>query len=135
MRVFFLNTTLALSLFLAIIPKIGISSEQISHHGQRVDNNGDPNGCIVCHDGLTAASVHYCTVECGFGSPHPISREYPPKSKESSYTPAESLHQKGIRLYNGKISCVSCHDLGKSTKNHLITDDSDRSFCFSCHRI
>lgn len=121
--------------FLLITSKTVVSSEQFAHHGQLIANDGNPNGCIACHDGLTASSVHFCTVECGFGSSHPISREYPPRSKETSYAPVESLDEKGIRLYDGKVSCVSCHDLTKTTKYHLIVNDGGKTFCFMCHRI
>ena len=135
MRITALITTSVLIAFLLNIPKVGISAETIAHYGQIVENSGDPHGCIACHDGLTASDAHFCTVECGFGRSHSISKEYPPRSKESSFAPVESLQKKGIRLFNGKVSCVSCHDLTKSTKYNLIMEDSGSAICFACHRI
>ena len=53
--------------------------------------------------------------------------------KESFYAPVGSLQGKGIRLFNGKLSCVSCHDLKNSTKYNLVMDNSSSALCFSCH--
>lgn len=135
MRTMALIAATVLLAFLLNLPKDGVSAERVAHYGQMVENNGGPNDCIVCHDGLIAPDAHYCTVECGFGASHSIFKEYPPRSKEGSYAPVESLQEKGMRLFNGKVSCVSCHDLRKSTKYHLIMDNSRSALCFSCHLI
>lgn len=135
MRTMTLITASMILVFLLYFPKGGVSAEQVSHQGMMVDDDGNPNNCIVCHDGLIASEVHSCTVECGFGGSHSISREYPPRSKESGYASVESLREKGIRLYNGKVSCASCHDLKKTTEYHLVMDNSGSDLCFSCHII
>ena len=116
-------------------PKAGVFAEPVAHYGLTVDNDGGPYACIVCHDGVTAKPAPYCTVECGFATPHSNLKEYPTRSKESSYAPVESLIGKGIRLFNGTVSCGSCHDLNKATKYHLSVDNSSSSLCFSCHII
>ncbi len=125
------------SVLLAVLlnlPQAGVCAEKIAHHGMIVENTGSPYDCIACHDGLVASQAHFCTVECGFGTSHSISKAYPPRLKEDSYAPIESLQKKGIRLFNGKVSCVSCHDLKKSTKDHLIIDNGGSNLCYSCHR-
>lgn len=127
---------ITVSMLLVLLPfflKDGMSVEQVDHHGQMVDDSGDPIDCIVCHDGMIAPESHPCIVECGFGGSHPILKEYPPSMKESSYAPAGSLLAKGIRLFNGKLSCVSCHHLKNATKYHLVMDNSNSALCFSCH--
>lgn len=111
-----------------------VCAERIAHHGMTVENSESPYDCIACHDGLVAPEAHFCTVECGFGSSHSIFKEYPPRSKEDSYAPAESLQKKGIRLFKGKVSCASCHDLRNQSKDHLIMDNGGSALCFSCHR-
>lgn len=120
-------------IFLLNLSINGVSAELVTHSGQIVENSGDPNDCIVCHDGVTAPDARYCTVDCGFATSHSILKEYPPRSKESSYASVAALQEKGIRLFNGKIACVSCHDLQKTTKYHLIMDNSGSALCFSCH--
>lgn len=114
--------------------KVGVHAEQVDHHGLTVDYSDDPNDCITCHDGSIAPPARYCTVNCGFSTAHSILKDYPPRQKEQSYAPVESLQEKGIRLFNGKVSCVSCHDLKISTKNHLIMDNNGSVLCFSCHK-
>ncbi len=116
------------------LPQVGVCAEKIAHHGMIVENSGNPYDCIACHDGLVASEAHFCTVECGFGSSHSISKVYPPRFKEDSYAPVESLRENGIRLFNGKVSCASCHDLKNPTKDHLIMDNGGSALCFSCHR-
>lgn len=135
MRVKAFVTVSFLLVFLLCLLNVGVSAEQVDHHGQMVDVGGDPRNCTVCHDGLVAQDARYCRVECGFGSSHSILKEYPPRMNESSYAPVESLQEKGIRLFNGKVSCESCHDLKKSTEYHLIMDNSGSVLCFSCHII
>lgn len=127
---------IAVSIVLALLLYLltdGVYAEQVAHHGQIVDNSGDPKECIACHDGLIAPQAHYCTVECGFGTSHSILKDYPPREKESFYKPVESLQEKGIRLFDGKVICVSCHDLRITTKYHLIIDNSGSALCYSCH--
>lgn len=109
------------------------SADQVAHSGQIIENSGDPADCIICHDGVIAPEARYCTVDCGFATPHSILKEYPPRFKESSYASLESLQEKGIRLFNGKITCISCHDLKKTTKYHLIMENSGSALCYSCH--
>lgn len=120
--------------FLLYLLKDGVSAEQISHHGQMVDDSGDPNDCIVCHDGIIASYARYCTSECSAVTSHSIFKDYPPRLKERYYAPVESLRVKGIRLFNGKVSCVSCHDLRQSAKYHLIMDNKGDALCLSCHK-
>ena len=135
MRSIALITTAILVAILLNFQKVGVCAEKIAHFGVIVEDTGSPYDCIACHDGLIASQVHFCTVECGFGTSHSISKEYPPRLDENAYAPTESLQKKGIRLFNGKVSCVSCHDLNKSTKDLLIVDNGGSNLCYSCHRI
>jgi len=122
-----------LAAFAPFQPTESRAAERIAHHGQLVENIGDPSSCISCHDGLTATNAHFCTVECDFKGSHSIMKDYPPRFKEDAYAPTESLTEKGIRLYNGKVSCVSCHDLNQPAKYHLIFSNNPSSLCSACH--
>lgn len=115
------------------IPSVSSSLERLYHHGQLVENSSDPSYCITCHDGLIAPNAHFCTVECGFRNSHSILKDYPPRFKEDAYAPVESLLDKGIRLYKGKVSCVSCHDLNQPARYHLIFSDTPGTLCTTCH--
>jgi predicted CXXCH cytochrome family protein len=113
--------------------KRALHSEQLEHHGQLVQVEADLNDCIVCHDGTIAPNSAYCTVKCNCKSPHSVLKDYPPRGKENQYLPISALEEKGIRLFNGKITCVSCHDLTNPEKYHLVISNSESRLCFSCH--
>lgn len=115
------------------LPQAGVSDGQILHFGQLVDDNGDSYECIACHDGRIAGEAQFCTVECSIGGNHSINAEYPPRLKENEYQPVELVLEKGIRLFNGKTSCASCHNLRTASKFFLVMDGG--KLCFSCHRI
>lgn len=135
MRTMALIAVSVMLVFLLYFLKDGYSAEQVSHYGLMVDDDANPNSCLVCHDGQIGPAVHSCNVECGFGGSHSISKEYPPRMQESSYASVGSLQEKGIRLYNGKVGCASCHDLKKTTEYHLVVDNGGSDLCFSCHII
>ena len=133
MRVVTLISAFIMLALLLYLLMDGVSAGQVAHHGQTVEDSGDPSDCIVCHDGVIAPEAHYCTTDCSAATAHSILKEYPPRFKERSYAPLGSVLKKGIRLFNGKVSCISCHDLRSSMQYHLIMDNSGSALCFSCH--
>lgn len=135
MRVMALIAFSIMLAFLLYLLKDGVSAGQVEHHGEMVDVTGDPIYCVSCHDGSGGApNARYCTSNCSAVTSHSILREYPPALKEDSYAPVESLQGKGVRLFDGKTACVSCHDLRNTNPKHLIFDNSGSTLCFSCHR-
>ena len=135
MRIMVLIAFSVMLTFLLYLINDGVSAEKVYHGGEKVDVSGDPIYCVSCHDGSGAApDARYCIKNCSAVTSHSILREYPPALKEDSYAPAESLRDKGIRLFDGKTACVSCHDLRNTNPKHLIFDNSGSAICFSCHR-
>lgn len=114
-------------------PLAGVAAQQAGHYGAIIADDGNPVNCIICHDGQIASPAHFCTVECGFTAPHSILKDYPPRSLQDAYAPLEALKERGIRLFNGKVSCVSCHDLNRDDTYHLIMDNSRSALCLTCH--
>ncbi len=135
MKTLALITATVVFTFLLFFLNDSLSAEHLEHHEFEVDNSGDPNACIACHDGVSAPYARYCTTDCSAATAHSILKEYPPSQKVSSYAPVESLLEKGIRLFNGKVACISCHDLKNNTENHLVIDNRGSALCFSCHLI
>ena len=105
---------------------------QVEHHGTRVDPDALVAICLSCHDGSVAEAVNYCTVACNYRTSHSILREYPPKNKADKFVPVAELAAKGIRLEQGKVTCISCHDLRNPAPRHLITGQG-RNLCRLCH--
>jgi predicted CXXCH cytochrome family protein len=115
-------------------------AETIAHHGYMVNSEGSPLECLTCHDGATATSITNCVgVNCNLpkGSPgnsHPVEKPYPPAGMEDAFVPANQVTAAGIRLVNGQVSCISCHDLKNPGAQHLIINNDKSTLCLGCHK-
>jgi hypothetical protein len=107
-------------------------AEKVEHHGNIVEAEGTAENCISCHDGLHARNVVFCTVKCDFSTPHSIMKKYPPIGKKASYASVAEVTAKGIRIVNGMVTCISCHNLKNQARLHLILDEKGR-LCAICH--
>ncbi len=105
----------------------------VQHHGLTVESDGSSAQCLACHDGSTAGAVSYCTVQCDFrSSSHVIEKDYPPRRNRDSFASVAEVTAKGVKLINGKVTCISCHDLKNPARFHLIVN-GDRKLCSICH--
>jgi len=120
---------------LAVMAAALARAEMVSHHTATVEANGRADECISCHDGKTAKHVSFCTVKCDYSSSHAVLKKYPPAGKADKFAPAAVLQAKGIQLENGKVTCISCHDLRKTGRNHLVMDNKQSRLCFACHVV
>jgi predicted CXXCH cytochrome family protein len=108
-------------------------ADRVAHHGNTVDAEGIAESCISCHDGSIAGNVSFCTVKCDFSTPHAIMKRYPPMGKKASFfASAAEVTAKGVRIVNGKVTCVSCHNLKNAARYHLVQDERGR-LCVICH--
>lgn len=107
-------------------------AEKVEHHGNFVETGGDGYSCIACHDGSLAKNAVFCTVKCDFSTPHSIMKKYLPPGKRAFYAPMSEVKAKGVRFANGMVTCISCHDLEKRNRDHLILDEKGR-LCSICH--
>lgn len=103
--------------------------------------------CLGCHDGTVATSAVGAShavlagVRDGFASrdeygvrDHPIGIPYP--SGDRGYHTQAFVEAKGrVRLPEGKIECVSCHDPHDSsgTEHMLVMSNRRSRMCLSCH--
>ena len=114
-------------------------------------------GCLQCHDGSRASHVSVRTA----GTPmpvrgsrtlnHPVGMAYDQSvSKDPhGYRPRAALHP-DIRLVDGQVSCISCHqikagaqhasahlDRGRDTActatTELAVGQRDKDLCLACH--
>ncbi len=100
--------------------------------------------CLGCHDGVTASDRHNTTAagrsSLGFGdrmSNHPIGVGYGVKRGKTASTALRpvNLLPSAVRLPQGKVSCVSCHNLYSPDPNHLTVSIENSSLCFTCHNM
>lgn len=103
--------------------------------------------CLGCHDGTVATSTISSShallagIRQGFQVPdgfvwrdHPIGVPYPKKPKE--YRPESFVLAKGkVRLPQGRIECVSCHDPHNASgfPKMLVTSNRRSALCLNCH--
>ncbi|MBI2565567.1 MAG: cytochrome c3 family protein [Candidatus Schekmanbacteria bacterium] len=69
----------------------------------------------------------------GVGFSHPIGVRYPTVGEEArGYRPLAQLDSR-LRLFNGMITCLTCHE-AYSTETHILTMPNRASdLCLSCH--
>lgn len=127
-RISFVMVGIVVAVVLMLRPA---DAEPIDHHGLAVQDDSRVD-CLGCHDGSLGKAVEVCSVGCGFKTSHTVLTEYPPRGRARDYAPVAALAAKGIRLVNGKITCISCHDLRKPGK-HLVMDNTGSRLCLACH--
>ncbi|HOA72931.1 MAG TPA: cytochrome c3 family protein [Phycisphaerae bacterium] len=102
--------------------------------------------CLGCHDGTigtsTLGSAHamLAGVREGFGVPdellwrdHPIGIPYP--VDPNNYRPASFVEKQGIRLPQGRVECISCHDPHNQAgvRGMLWMPNRRSALCLTCH--
>ncbi len=100
--------------------------------------------CLSCHDGATATASKNDTPWTsllsdfgGSGRNHPVGVTYDSFSRPKDLTPLLpiSLLPDEVALPDGKVACVSCHDL-YTTEPHLLTVPIYGSeLCLTCHEM
>ena len=102
--------------------------------------------CLGCHDGtvatsiLTAAHSMLAGVREGFAMPdgfvwrdHPIGIPYEHNPRE--YRPRSFVEAQGVRLPEGRIECISCHDPHDALgiPGMLVMSNRRSALCLTCH--
>ena len=102
--------------------------------------------CLSCHDGTIATSTigsshaMLAGVREGFKMPggfvgrdHPIGVPY--SLKRGEFHPLAFVQGKGIRLPDGRVECVSCHDPHNQHgfSGLLVVSNRRSALCLTCH--
>ncbi|MFQ5552175.1 MAG: cytochrome c3 family protein [Thermoplasmata archaeon] len=102
--------------------------------------------CLECHDGSLAPNVlNFPSGPSGNGTPwtfcrldspgfnHPIGIDYLSRQAQSG----GRLKPIGfaLRLENGKIGCVTCHDSASSLPAKLAMSNDRSALCLTCHNL
>ncbi len=130
-----LRQTIAIGLLAQLLAPGLARAVQVLHHGLAVESEAGYVECLACHDNVIARTVPTCLATvCLFRGPHPVARPYPPPEKSEQFaTPAEA-ERAGIRFVNGRIDCISCHNLQVAEGAHLRLQTAGSRLCFACHR-
>ncbi len=115
-----------------------VKRRQDNRFGGRMDS--ESRRCLSCHDGVSASNAVNGTRGGGsffaLHKNHPIGVDYPPRHEPgtSAYRHPTSLPET-VRIPDGKVSCVSCHDLYAHRKNLLTVTTDNSALCFTCHAM
>lgn len=103
------------------------------YHQTRADHILTLSECMACHSGGSSnRPVSICLNDhCLYTNDHPVLRSYPPAKNAYKFASAAEIQAAGCILENGKVTCLSCHDLTKPPP-HLIRDGDE--LCYICHK-
>ncbi len=97
--------------------------------------------CMSCHNGVIASSGGDETSLAwshsrGIGLSHPIGVDYAEvyRRQPKFYYPPSAL-PKEIRLINGKVECLTCHDHYSKIRGKLVMSNRKSRLCLSCHNL
>lgn len=96
--------------------------------------------CLGCHDGVTATESANPTASSprrfsDMRRQHPVGIRYPDRTRGKSgarLRSSRSLPQR-VRLPEGRVSCVSCHNLYETKRHRLSVPIEESELCFTCH--
>lgn len=98
--------------------------------------------CLECHDGVSASDAgHESSPGRGGGfvgdrsRNHPVGVRYPAGGTRGVEVPLRpaSLLPKSIRLPEGQVGCVSCHDVYGRDPHRLTVPIEGSRLCMTCH--
>ncbi len=118
---------------------VRFNDHRVSRSLGRLD--AESRKCLGCHDGVNAVESNNAFSAGGFSwdarREHPIGMSYRRKVTQTSDVPLRpaSLLPPAIRLPDGRVSCVSCHDLYGGKKDLLSVPIEGSALCMTCHDL
>lgn len=124
--------------FLAISPRICVAMKHPAFDTSKLDPIS--SACSSCHVSPFEETGIEDTTSCCFfpfkGAENKliVSTSYTELSKRNiGLKPAEMLPNE-IVLYNGAITCITCHGSESHNGKRTVLDNSGSTLCYSCHR-
>ncbi len=96
--------------------------------------------CLACHDGTISSNTDIGGASWehagGIGLSHPVGIPYSNSSRrgKQKYHPENSLPAE-LKLVNGRIECITCHDHYSKHKGLLVMDNRGSRMCLACHAM
>ena len=110
------------------------SAEDKALH-MRINNADNTISCGKCHNGRVAHDISIKYLAQDLRNDHPISMRYAGLLRTDvdfrlPHTPGG--FDNGVKLYEGRVECASCHNVHNPEKDLLLRTDSDL-LCQTCH--
>ncbi|MCK4658260.1 MAG: cytochrome c3 family protein [Phycisphaerae bacterium] len=123
---------------------VGVAHVKEDTHSDRRPGllDADSRRCLECHDGVNANEAANTTPwNRGPGClgdkrrNHPVGVRYSdrPSPQRSVQLRPVALLPANVRLPDGQVSCVSCHDLYATDQRRLTVPIEGSALCFTCH--
>ena len=111
--------------------------------------NQDSRLCLGCHDGTLATNILSPDLNTILGSfrgetpknfclaqGHPVGIDYRLAQLNSKGRLRDpSMLDPALKLEDGQVSCISCHDPNSRLQKKLVMSNSGSRLCFSCHNL
>jgi len=115
-------------------PRAWSNSDDAALH-MRINASNDLRSCGKCHDGEVAHDISTKELGTDLRNDHPISIRYLGIDQDvEGYRPPDSSlgFDNGIKLFEGKIECATCHNIHDPDANMLLRTSSEQ-LCTTCH--
>jgi hypothetical protein len=130
------KTWLNIALLLCFLGMAAIIAyaDTVDHHGFQVSTEATYTECLSCHDGVLAPAVSVCLgTICTFQDSHPVNKYYPPPDRMREFAPATVAEMAGVKFVDGRIDCISCHELTATDRYYLRITNWKSRLCLACH--
>ena len=106
----------------------------------RINADDNIESCGKCHNGSVAHDITVKVIGTDLRNDHPISMKYAGLGfKDPDFRPApnpdnsnNSVFPNGVKLYNGYVECMTCHNVHDPSKELLLRENAER-LCLTCH--
>ncbi|GAB4294197.1 MAG: cytochrome c [Desulfuromonadia bacterium] len=122
--------------------RVDYSTEFIFATGERQTVDSFSSDCMSCHDGMNAP-YHDVRIRNGARrgglsletvlASHPIGMHYGSAAYENRSLRGVDELDPNIILADGRVGCLSCHNMLNPDKFHLVVDNGQSGLCFQCH--
>lgn len=122
-------------------PPVGDDAQDLPKNHMRIARGGGDAQCSQCHrkGNENINGIHDLGI-AAFGNnlsdDHPVSVTYPSKLLDKQFhpQPGNGVFANGVKLFNGRVECASCHDVHNAeTKPFLRASLQGSSLCVTCH--
>jgi len=110
------------------------SSEDAALH-LRINGANDVYSCGKCHNGRVAHNIAIKHIGTDLQNDHPISMTYAGLThKDADFRPPDGPYgfDNGVKLYDSRVECASCHNVHNPDVTLLLRVSADR-LCETCH--
>ena len=101
----------------------------------RINGANNLMNCAKCHNGYSAHSIEIKHLGTDLQNDHPISMTYAGLTHvDPDFRPPDNSYgfANGVKLYDGKVECATCHNVHNPDIKVLLRETSDR-LCETCH--